>query len=265
MADEGAAAGEGAIRLERTVEGVALVRIHRPETLNSLSSKVMRELNDVLGALDVDEQARCIVLTGTERAFASGADIEEMRDVTAIDMYVRNHLELWDAVRFVKTPIVAAVSGWCLGGGLELAMSCDIVVASEDARFGQPEINIGVIPGAGGTQRLPRGVGKSLAMEMVLTGKPITAVRAERLGLVSRVVPKETLLDEAVAVAADIAAKPPLAVRAAKDAILKSFDTPIEAGLAYERNIFFLLFASDDQREGMAAFTEKRKPTWKGR
>ncbi len=251
--------------VEAPADGVALVRIDRPKALNSLSSEVMGQVVAELERLDADEGIRCIVLTGGERAFAAGADISEMTDASAVDMYLRDHLRLWDAIRFLNTPVVAAVSGWCLGGGLELAMACDIIVAAETAQFGQPEINIGVIPGAGGTQRLPKAVGKSLAMEMILTGRYLSAADAERKGLVSRVVAPEALLDEAIALAGEIAARPPVAVRAAKDAILRSFDTTIEAGLAYERHLFFLLFASEDKSEGMDAFLNKRTPSWKGR
>lgn len=257
-------AGE-VIRVERPADGVALVRIDRPTALNALSSEVMRELTDRLAELDDETETRCLVLTGTAKAFAAGADIGEMRDATAVEMYLRNHLRLFDRVRSIRTPIVAAVSGWALGGGCELAMACDVVVAGEGARFGQPEIDIGIMPGAGGTQRLPRAVGKSLAMEMVLTGRRLTAEEALARGLVSRVVPDDELLDRATELAAEIAARPPVAVRAAKEAIDRSFDLTIEDGLAYERNLFFLLFASDDRTEGMAAFTEKREPEWRGR
>jgi enoyl-CoA hydratase len=215
--------------------------------------------------LDADDSVRCIVLTGTDRAFAAGADIEEMAGASPIDMYLGDYLEHWDQIASIKTPIVAAVAGWCLGGGLELAMACDIIIAADNAKFGQPEIDIGVIPGAGGTQRLPRAVGKSLAMEMILTARQLSADDALRLGLCSRVVAPDALVEEAVSLGSAIAARPPLAVRAAKDAINRSQDLPIEAGVAYERTLFFLLFASADKSEGMDAFRNKRKPTWQGR
>src|SRR5205085_1960097 len=193
-----------------------------------------------------------------------GADIKEMADASSVDMLRRNALARYDAVRKIAKPIIAAVSGWALGGGNELAMTCDMIVASETARFGQPEINIGVIPGAGGTQRLTRAIGKARTMEIVLTGRPITAREAYALGLVNKVVPVEAYLEEAKALAREIATKPPLAVQLGKDAVLKAFDTTIEQGLDYERKNFYLLFASEDMREGMAAFVEKRKPEFKG-
>jgi enoyl-CoA hydratase len=243
---------------------VAVVRLNRPQALNALSSPLMNELADQLEALDADEAIRCVVLTGNERAFAAGADIKEMAGASPIGMFQRMRFTQWDRIRKLRKPLIAAVSGHCLGGGNELAMTCDMIVASETARFGQPEINIGVMPGAGGTQRLTRALGKARAMEIVLTGRPITAREAYALGLVNRVVPVEAYLDEAKALAREIATKPPLAVQLAKDAVLKAFDTTIEQGLDYERKNFYLLFASEDMREGMAAFIEKRKPEFKG-
>ncbi|HET8626186.1 MAG TPA: enoyl-CoA hydratase-related protein [Thermomicrobiales bacterium] len=243
---------------------VAVVRLNRPQALNALSSELMNELADQLEALDADEAIRCVVLTGNERAFAAGADIKEMAGASPIGMFQRMRFTQWDRIRKLRKPLIAAVSGHCLGGGNELAMTCDMIVASETARFGQPEINIGVMPGAGGTQRLTRALGKARAMEIVLTGRPITAREAYALGLVNRVVPVEAYLDEAQALAREIATKPPLAVQLAKDAVLKAFDTTIEQGLDYERKNFYLLFASEDMREGMAAFIEKRKPEFKG-
>lgn len=253
------------VRVEQPADGVALVRIDRPQALNALSGAVVRELLETLEAADADPAVRCIVLTGTDRAFAAGADIAEMADASAVDMYLGDYLDHWDRIREIRKPIVAAVAGWCLGGGLELAMACDIIIAADSAKFGQPEIDIGVIPGAGGTQRLPRAVGKSLAMDMILTARQLSADDALRLGLASQVVAAGALVDEAVALGSRIAARPPLAVRAAKDAINRSFDLPVADGIAYERKLFFLLFSSDDKREGMDAFRSKREPTWKGR
>ena len=246
-------------------EGYALIQLNRPEVLNAISAQLMADLVSALEAGDADEAVRCMVITGNERAFAAGADIREMADATATDMLSRDMFARWDRIRRIGKPVIAAVGGFALGGGCELAMTCDMIIASEAARFGQPEIMLGVIPGAGGTQRLTRAVGKAKAMEMVLTGRMITADEALRWGLVNKVVPAESLLAEARAWASEIAAAPPLAVRLAKEAILKSFDTSIEGGLAFERKNFYLLFASEDQKEGMRAFVEKRRPVWKGR
>ncbi|MBI1807979.1 MAG: enoyl-CoA hydratase/isomerase family protein [Ignavibacteria bacterium] len=246
-------------------DGYAIVQFNRPDVLNALNIKLMEELVDALEILDKDDEVRAIILTGNEKAFAAGADIKEMADATAIDMLIRDQFARWDRIRKIKKPLIAAVSGFTLGGGCELAMTCDIIIASETAKFGQPEINIGVMPGAGGTQRLTRAVGKYKAMEMVLTGKMISAEEAVRWGLVNKVVPIEYFLEEAKALAKEIASKPPVAVRLAKEAVLKAFDTTIEGGLEFERRNFYLLFASDDQKEGMKAFTEKRKAEWKGK
>jgi enoyl-CoA hydratase len=244
---------------------VATVQLNRPKVLNALNIELMTELVDCLEALDQDSSVRAIVLTGSERAFAAGADIKEMADASAVDMLTRDQFARWDRIRKIKKPIIAAVSGFALGGGCELMMHCDIIIASETARIGQPEILIGVMPGAGGTQRLTRAVGKGLAMEMILTGRQITGEEAMRAGLVNKVVPVEFYLEEAQKLAREISDKPPIAVRLAKEAILKSFDTTIEMGLEYERKNFYLLFASEDMREGMSAFIEKRKPEWKGK
>jgi enoyl-CoA hydratase len=261
MADR--AAGLEHLIVERD-EPIAVVRLNRPEVLNALCLDLMEELVGVLGELDRDPQIRAIVLTGNEKAFAAGADITEMADATAMEMLHRNQFERWERIRRTRTPLIAAVSGFALGGGNELAMHCDMIVASENARFGQPEINIGVIPGAGGTQRLTRAIGKARAMEMVLTGRMITAREAFAAGLVTRIVPVELCLEKAVALAREVAARPPYAAMLGKDAVLKSFDTTLEAGLAHERHNFYLLFASSDMREGMSAFLEKRAPDWKG-
>jgi enoyl-CoA hydratase len=244
---------------------VATVQLNRPSVLNALNLETMNELVATLESLDNDESVRAIVLAGSEKAFAAGADIKEMASASAIDMLYRDQFTKWDRIRKIKKPIVAAVSGFALGGGCELMMHCDMVIASETTRIGQPEINIGVMPGAGGTQRLTRAVGKVRAMEMVLTGKFITAEEAVEEGLVNKVVPVEFYLEEAQRLAKEIANRPPVAVRLAKEAVLKAFDTTIEMGLEFERKNFYLLFASDDMKEGMAAFIEKRKPEWTGK
>ncbi|MBS4029337.1 MAG: enoyl-CoA hydratase/isomerase family protein [Ignavibacteriales bacterium] len=243
----------------------ATIQFQRTEVLNALNMQLMQELVDALETLDKDDEVRAIILTGNEKAFAAGADIKEMAEASAMDMLNRDQFARWDKIRKIKKPIIAAVSGFALGGGCELVMTCDIVVASETAKFGQPEINIGVMPGAGGTQRLTRAVGKVKAMEIVLTGKIFSAQEALQWGLINKVVPVEYYLKEAKNIAKEIASKPPIAVRLAKEAILKSFDTTIESGLEFERKNFYLLFASDDQKEGMKAFVEKRKAEWKGK
>ena len=251
--------------LTETDGHVALVRLNRPQALNALNSALMDELAGALEAFDADDGIRVVIITGNERAFAAGADIKEMAGAGAIEMLQGRRLGQWERIRKLRKPLIAAVSGFCLGGGNELAMSCDLIVAAESARFGQPEINIGIIPGAGGTQRLTHALGKARAMEIVLTGRPITAREAFAAGLITKVVPNEACLDEAKALAREIASKPPIAVQLAKDAILKSFDLSIEQGLDYERKNFYLLFASEDMKEGMAAFIEKRKPEFRGR
>ena len=251
--------------LVSTENNVATVQINRPDVLNALNMALMIELVDALEALDRDKDVGCIVITGNERAFAAGADINEMIDVNAMEMLYRDQFARWDRMRKIKKPMIAAVSGFALGGGCELAMICDMIVASETAKFGQPEINIGVMPGAGGTQRLTRAVGKAIAMEMVLTGRMISADEALRFGLINKIVPVEFYLREAINLAREVASKPPVAIRLIKDAILKSFDTTIESGLEFERKNFYLLFASDDQKEGMKSFVEKRKAAWKGK
>jgi enoyl-CoA hydratase len=225
----------------------------------------MDELVTVLRELDDDDGIRCIVVGGNERAFAAGADIAELASATPVELYGSRRIDRWDAIRSLRTPLVAAVSGYCLGGGCELAMACDIVVASETARFGQPEINLGVMPGAGGTQRLTRAVGKAIAMDVILTGRLLSADEARELGLVARVVAKEAWLDEAKRVARSVAAKSPIAVRLAKEAIDNAFEAPLSVGIELERRSFYLARASDDATEGLSAFREKREPQWRGR
>jgi enoyl-CoA hydratase len=245
-------------------ERVGLVRINRPKVRNALNSTLLRELNDALEIFDADPGVGAIVITGDDQAFAAGADIKEMADASAVHMLIHSHIPQFDRLRGIHKPIIAAVSGWCLGGGNELAMACDLIVASETARFGQPEINLGVIPGAGGTQRLTRAVGKAIAMEMVLNNRTLTAEEARNFGLVNWVVPVERYLDEALQLAAEIAARAPLAVRLGKEAINHAFESFLSDGMADERRAFYLLFASHDQKEGMQAFVEKRKAAWKG-
>jgi len=257
---------EPLILVERDEErSVALLRFNRPKQLNALNGQVMDELCNALEALDRDEAIRVLVVTGNERAFAAGADIGEMADASPIDMLRTNRIAQWDRVRRIGKPVIAAVAGWCLGGGCELAMALDLIVAAESARFGQPEINLGVIPGAGGTQRLTRAVGKSAAMEMILTGEPIDAREAHRLGLVARVVPNELVVEDALALAAKVATKSPLALRLAKEAVNAAYEMSLTDALAHERRLFYLLFGSEDQKEGMAAFLEKRDPDFTGR
>jgi enoyl-CoA hydratase len=244
---------------------VALVRLNRPKQLNALNGQVMDALCEALESLDRDEGVRAIVVTGSDRAFAAGADIGEMAGATPMDMLRTNRIAQWDRVRRITKPVIAAVSGWCLGGGCELAMALDMIIASESAKFGQPEIKIGVMPGAGGSQRLPRAIGKSKAMEMIMLGEPITAAEAERIGLVSRVVPDEVLVEDALGLAAEIAKRAPLAVRLAKESVNAAYEMSLTDGLAHERRLFYLLFSSEDQKEGMAAFLEKREPDFTGR
>jgi enoyl-CoA hydratase len=257
---------ERLVLVERQPEQrTALVRLNRPKQLNALNGAVMDALCAALEELDADDEVRAIVMTGNERAFAAGADIGEMATATPIDMLLTNRIGQWDRIRRVTKPVIAAVNGWALGGGCELAMTLDLIVAGEGARFGQPEIGIGVIPGAGGTQRLTRAIGKSRAMRMVLTGEPITAREAEAAGLVAVVTQDELCVEDALALAATIAQKSPIAVRLAKEAVNAAYEMSLTDALAHERRLFYLLFASEDQKEGMAAFLEKRSPDFKGR
>jgi enoyl-CoA hydratase len=247
-------------------ERIAVIKLSRPEALNALNSQMVKELISALDELNSDSNIRCVIITGDERAFSAGADIKEMVDVSSVEMAMTEHFfPLWDKVGRYPKPIVAAVSGFVLGGGLELAMSCDIIVASETTVLGQPEIDIGVMPGGGGTQRLTRAVGKYKAMEMILTGKRISAEEAFRYGLVNIVVPKELFLEEAKKVAKMISEKSPVAIKLAKAAINKALEVGLSQGLDFERELFYLLFSSEDKKEGMKAFIEKRKPEFKGK
>jgi len=245
-------------------EYVALIRLNRPKELNALNLQLMGEIRDALAELDKDQNVRAIIITGNERAFAAGADIKQMAGKNAIDMLKIDQFTTWDGIRRTKKPVIAAVSGFALGGGCELCMLCDMIIASETAQFGQPEIKIGVMPGAGGTQRLTRAVGKVKAMEMVLTGTFISAQEALRVGLVNKVVPVEVYLSEAVKLAQAVAANSPLAVQMAKESVNKADETSLQEGLAFERKNFYMLFATQDQKEGMSAFVEKRNPNFKG-
>jgi enoyl-CoA hydratase len=244
---------------------IGIVLLNRPEALNALNDELMGRLVDALVELDDDDGIRCIVLGGSEKAFAAGADIGQMAEASAMEMYEARRIDRWDAIRRVRTPLVAAVSGFCLGGGNELAMACDLIVASETARFGQPETGLGIIPGAGGTQRLTRAIGKAKAMDVILSGRFLTADEAERAGLVARVVAKEAWLEEAKAAARAIAEKGPIAQRLAKESVNRAYESTLESGLDYERKALYLTFASEDAREGLTAFTEKRRPDFKGR
>jgi len=245
--------------------GIAIVQLNRPQVLNALNAQMLTELGDALRALDDDPSCRCIVLTGNEKAFAAGADIKEaFVGATPVTMLQQDLVAKWDVIRRVKTPIIAAVSGFALGGGCELAMICDIIVASETAKFGQPEINLGIIPGAGGTQRLTRAVGKWIANELILTGRFISAQEAKEIGLVVHVYPAATYLDDAKKLAQTIADKPPIAARLATEAVDIAWNSTLDAGLQFERRSFYLLFATEDKNEGVDAFVNKRKATFKG-
>ena len=244
---------------------VGLIRLNRPDDYNALNSTLMQELIDALRKFDQDEDIGAMVVTGHDKFFAAGADIKEMSDASVVDMLTRDHISIFDRIMEIKKPIIGAVSGWCLGGGNELAMTLDMIVASEKARFGQPEINLGVIPGAGGTQRLTKIVGKAIAMEMVLNNRHLTAEEALQLGLVNKVAPVETYLEEALKLAREIAKRAPLAVRLGKEAVNHAYESFLSDGLADERRAFYMLFASEDQKEGMKAFMEKRDPEWKGK
>ena len=244
---------------------VGLVTLNRPQALNSLNHALMRELMDALDAFDKNDAVGAMVITGNDKAFAAGADIKEMADESALDMTRNDHLAVFGRIRTIQKPVIAAVSGWALGGGCELALSCDMIIASESAKFGLPEVTIGVIPGAGGTQRLVRAVGKSIAMEMILNERKLNAQEALHFGLANRVAPLSDYLNDALKLAEEIASRAPLAVRAAKRAINHSYESFLKDGLDEERQIFYNLFGTEDQKEGMKAFVEKRKPNWLGK
>ncbi|QZT34473.1 enoyl-CoA hydratase/isomerase family protein [Caldalkalibacillus thermarum TA2.A1] len=250
----------------KNIEGpVAILRLNRPQVLNALNLALMDELVDQLKALQDDDSVRAIILTGNEKAFAAGADIDEMADVSLAEIKMKNQFLVWDIIpRFTK-PLIAAVQGYALGGGCELAMSCDMIIASENAVFGQPEINLGVMPGAGGTQRLTKALGKARAMEYLLTGKPLPARVAYECGLVTKLVPDELVMQEALSLAHEIAQKSPVAVTLIKEAVYKALDTPTQVGMDFERNAFYMCFGTEDRVEGMKAFQEKRTPQFKGR
>ncbi|MFN7704809.1 MAG: enoyl-CoA hydratase-related protein [Chryseotalea sp.] len=250
---------------KQIAEGVAQITLNRPKELNALNLQVMREIRDALKEFDADDTIKVIIITGNEQAFAAGADIKQMADKTAIDMVLIDQFSTWDQIRKTRKPIIAAVSGFALGGGCELAMTCDMIIASETAKFGQPEIKIGVMPGAGGTQRLTKAIGKAKAMELVLTGRFISADESLQYRLINKVVPVEMLMHETLTLAKEIAQQSPIAIMLAKEAVNRSFETHLDEGLHFERKNFYLAFASEDQKEGMAAFVEKRKPNFKGK
>ena len=251
--------------LTRNKGRVGIVQFNRPKALNALNRGLMAEVMQALEAFDKDETIGCMVITGNERAFAAGADIKEMVEATPVRMLDNPFIDYWDRLRRISKPIIAAVSGFALGGGCELAMACDMIVASETAKFGQPEINLGIMPGAGGTQRMTLAVGKALAMEIVLNGRFLTADEALKFGLVNRVVPTELYLEEAVKLATEIGQRAPVALRLAKEAINAVFEMPLQSGLAHERRLFYMLFSTEDQTEGIDAFINKRQAQWKGK
>ena len=251
--------------LTRVESRVGIVQINRPDALNALNSQVLSEITAALRAFDGDDTVGCMILTGNEKAFAAGADIKGMAQATVVEMMNSPMMAYWEAIRDTQKPLIAAVSGWCLGGGCELAMICDTIIAGESAKFGQPEINLAIIPGAGGTQRMTRAVGKAITMDMVLSGRRLSAEEALRFGLVSRVAPDGELMTLAMEVATAIANKAPVALRLAKEAVNAAFEMSLAEGVRLERRLFTMLFATDDQTEGMAAFIEKRKPTWQGK
>jgi enoyl-CoA hydratase len=251
--------------LSSTDGPVGIVTLNRPKQLNALAGPVMQEVVEALEAHEADASVRAIVITGGPTVFAAGADIKEMADASAVEMLLRNRIGLWDRVRAVTKPLIAAVAGYALGGGCELAMVCDIIIAGENARFGQPEINVGLIPGAGGTQRLTRVLGKFVAMDLVMSGRMLSAQEAFVRGLVSRVVPQELIVDEAVRIGKQLADKPPISVRLAKEAVTHAFEGRVDDGIELERKLFYLLFATQDAHEGMRAFIDKRQPQYEGR
>ena len=251
--------------LTETRSRVGLITLNRPKAMNALNNQLMVELMDALDSFDRNDDIRAMVITGNEKAFAAGADIKELADKSITEMMDSDHIAVFGRIRTIRKPVIAAVSGWALGGGCEVALSCDMIVASDSAKFGLPEVTIGVIPGAGGTQRLTRAVGKAIAMEMILNNRTLTAQEALQFGLVNRLVPVETYLEEALKLADEVASRAPLAIRAAKKMINQSYERTLSEGLIEEKQVFYNLFASEDQKEGMRAFVEKRKPEWKGR
>jgi enoyl-CoA hydratase len=253
------------ILTEKLENRVGLIRLNRPRAMNALNEGLMTELADAMFAFDEDDNVGCIVITGNERVFAAGADIKEMADASTVEMLYNDRISLWDRILGVSKPVIAAVSGVALGGGCELAMSCDMIVASYTARFGQPEINLGVIPGAGGTQRLTRAVGKAIAMEMVLNNRWLSADEALQFGLVNRVVQVERYLEEAINLAAEIAARAPVAIRLAKESVNATYEMTLAEGMRFERRNFYFLFSTEDQKEGMDAFVNKREAQWQGK
>ncbi|GAB3558868.1 enoyl-CoA hydratase [Spelaeicoccus albus] len=250
------------LRVDRDPAGYALVTLDRPKALNALNLQTLNEVVTAFAELDADPSVSVIVITGSEKAFAAGADIKEMKDITFSEAYASDWFAGWDAVKRVRKPIIAAVSGFALGGGCELAMMCDILLASDTAKFGQPEIKLGVLPGMGGSQRLTRAVGKAKAMDMCLTGRTIDAEEAERAGLVSRIIPADELLDETKKIATEVAGMSTPATMMVKESINRSFETSLSEGILFERRVFHATFATHDQSEGMAAFAEKRKPNF---
>lgn len=251
--------------LAETHGAVGLIRLNRPEALNALSAALVADLNHALEAFEAEEAIGAVVITGSDKAFAAGADIKEMKDLAFPDTYLRDFIGSWDAVSRARKPVIAAVAGYALGGGCEFAMMCDFIIAADTAKFGQPEITLGIIPGSGGTQRLARAIGKAKAMDLCLTGRMMDAAEAERAGLVARVVPAADLLDEALKAAARIAALSRPAVLLAKEAVNAAFETPLAEGLRFERRAFYALFGTGDQKEGMAAFAGKRPPRFQNR
>ena len=251
--------------LTETRGRVGLVTLNRPEAMNALNNTLTRELMDALEAFDNDDAVGAMVITGNQKAFAAGADIKEMADKTVQEMHDNDPIANFGRIRTIRKPVIAAVSGWALGGGCEIAMSCDMIVASETAKFGQPEITIGVIPGAGGTQRLTRAVGKAIAMEMILNNRALSAAEALQFGLINRIVPAEAYLDEALKLAEEVASRAPAAIRSAKKMINQAYERFLGDALSEEKKEFYNLFTTEDQKEGMRAFAEKRKPQWKGK
>ncbi|MBN7808558.1 enoyl-CoA hydratase [Agrobacterium rosae] len=246
-------------------DAVGVVTLNRPQALNALNSTLLKELRHILASFAADDSIGAVVITGSPKAFAAGADIKEMQSLDFVDVYLGDFLGGWDEVAASRKPVIAAVSGFALGGGCELAMMCDFIIASDTAKFGQPEITLGIIPGMGGSQRLTRAVGKAKAMDLVLTGRMMDAAEAERAGLVSRIVPQERLLDEALEAASVIAKLSRTSVMMAKESVNRSFEVSLSEGLRFERRLFQSLFATQDQKEGMAAFVEKRKPAFQNR